>query len=248
MANRTAGADPAAPPIAFATWRNTPSRIDPKASRHRGGGIDVSSSKLIPAQQTAFDNIEREVEEYGVVVLMGRSGAGMTTITRALHNKLGGELVTARDFIEASVDRDPLALDETVYVVLSAALAKNDVVIVDDFHFIASVACCSHAYPRHNFLATAVVPLADRARDQGKTLIIGVDDSAIPGLYGRVPAVGIPLFTIADHAALGAFYLGERAAKLDFKKVHRFAPNLSARQLANSFMAFAQDDTLDTER
>jgi len=208
----------------------------------------VSSSKLIPAQQTAFDNIEREVAEYGVVVLMGRSGAGMTTITRALHARLGGELVTARDFIEASVDRDPLALDETVYRVLSSALAKNDVVIVDDFQFIAAVACCSHAYPRLNFLATAVVPVADRAREQGKTLIIAVEDTGIPGLFGRVPAVGIPSFAIADHAALGAFYLGERASKLDFKKVHRFAPNLSARQLANSFMAFAQDDALDTER
>jgi ATP-dependent 26S proteasome regulatory subunit len=208
----------------------------------------VSSSKLIPAQQTTFDNIEREAAEHGVVVLMGRSGAGVTTITRALHDKLGGELITARDFIEASVDRDPLALDETVYLVLASALSKNDVVIVDDFHFIAAVACCSHMYPRQNFLATAVVPLADRAREQGKTLIIALEETPVAGLMGRVPAVGIPLFAIADHAALGAFYLGERASKLDFKKVHRFAPNLSARQLANSFMAFAQDDALDTDR
>jgi ATP-dependent 26S proteasome regulatory subunit len=203
--------------------------------------------KLIPAQQTAFDNIEREVAEHGVVVFMGRPGSGTTTIVQALHDKLGGALVTARDFIEASVDRDPLALEETVYLVLAAALSKHNVVIVDDFHFIASVSCCTHAYPRQNFLAAALSPIADRAREQKKTLVIAAEETPIAGLMGRVPAVGLPPFAIVDHAALGAFYLGERASKLDFKKVHRFAPNLSARQLANSFSAFTQNDGLDTE-
>ena len=208
----------------------------------------MSSSKLIPAQQTAFDNIEREVAEHGVVVFMGRNGSGTTTIVQALRDKLGGALITPRDFIEASVDRDPLALDETVYLVLASALSKHDVVIVDDFHFIAAVSCCTHAYPRQNFLAAAMGPLAHRARQQKKTLVIAGEETPAPGLMGRVAAVGIPPFAIADHAALGAFYLGEHASKLDFKKVHRFAPNLSARQLANSFMAFAQDEALDTER
>jgi ATP-dependent 26S proteasome regulatory subunit len=208
----------------------------------------VKTQNLIPAQQLAFAQIEQNVAQGHPVVFMSRAAGGRTTILRALHAKLGGSFVTPRDFIEASMDRDPLALDETVYLVLSAHLAKHDVVIVDDFHFIANVSCCAHANPRPNFLAAALVPLADVARARGKTLIIGCEDTMIPGLFGRVPAVGLRPFAIEDYMALAHDSLGERAAQLDFKKVHRFAPNLSARQLTNSFDAFQNDDALDTDR
>lgn len=208
----------------------------------------MKTPNLIPAQQLAVAQIEEHVSEGNPVVFMSRAAGGRTTILRALHAKLGGSFVTPRDFIEASMDRNPLALDETVYAVLSAHLAKHDVVIVDDFHFIARVSCCAHANPRPNFLAAALVPLADDVRARGKTLVIGCEDTMIPGLFGRVPAVGLRPFTIEDYAALANDSLGQRASRLDFKKVHRFAPNLSARQLSNSFDAFQNDNALETDR
>jgi len=208
----------------------------------------MKTPNLIPTQQLAFAQIEKNVAEGRPVVFMSRAAGGRTTILQALHAKLGGSFVTPKDFIEASMDRDPLALDETVYAVLSAHLAKHDVVIVDDFHFIASVSCCAHANPRPNFVAAALVPIADLARARGKTLVIGSEDTMIPGLFGRVPSVGLQPFTIDDYTALANDSLGERASRLDFKKVHRFAPNLSARQLSNSFDAFQNDDALETDR
>jgi transitional endoplasmic reticulum ATPase len=135
-----------------------------------------------------------------------------------------------------------------VYHVLAEALAKQDVVIVDDFHLVAIVSCCSHAYPRQNFLAAALVPLVDFARGSGKTMLFTAQDAPIPGLFQRVPAVGIPPFTVADQAALADRFLGTRASLIDFKKVHRFAPNLSARQLRHAFEAFRDSDQLDTDR
>jgi ATP-dependent 26S proteasome regulatory subunit len=208
----------------------------------------MKTPTLIPTQQTALAQIEQELANRRAAVFMSRAGAGRTTILRTLHTKVGGSFVTPRDFIEASLERDPLALEETVYMVLRSHLSKHDVVIVDDFHFVSNISCCSHSYPRQNFIAAAMGPIADLVRETGKSIVIGMEESMIAGLYGRVPAVGLQPFTVADFAALAEHSLGERASRLDIKKVHRFAPNLSARQLGNSFDAFRDDDALDTDR
>jgi len=119
---------------------------------------------LLPAQQQALEALQRNVAAQHVAVLMGRPGAGKTTLLRALHARLGGAYLTSRDFIEESESgRHPLALDETVYHVLRQALKTNDVVIVDDFQLVSMVSCCTHSYPRQNFLAAALVPRAPLA-------------------------------------------------------------------------------------
>ncbi|PYP64857.1 MAG: hypothetical protein DMD26_12580 [Gemmatimonadetes bacterium] len=208
----------------------------------------MSHTLLLPAQQQALEALERAVAADYVAELSGRQGAGKTTILRALHAKLGGVLLTSRDFIEASAERHPLALDETVYLVLSAALRDHPVVIVDDFHFISVVSCCSHAYPRQNFLASALVPLATQAQDEGKVLVFGGEGFPIAGLHERVASVPIPSFTIDDYAALCSGYLGDAKARaLDVKKIHRFAPRLNARQLRDTCVALREQDALDTE-
>src|SRR3954447_113280 len=131
----------------------------------------ITYDQLLPAQHQAVDALQRAAASDHVVELFGRGGAGKTTILRVLHERLGGRFITSRDFIEASLNADPLALDETVYAVLRDALGAHDAVIVDDFNFVAAVSCCSQAYPRQNFLAAAIVPLM--AKEMGKALVIG---------------------------------------------------------------------------
>lgn len=207
------------------------------------------ASPLLPAQQTALDALERDLAAQHVAVLVGRGGSGKTAILRALYARTGGAYLTSRDFIEASAGQHPLSLDETAYRVISDALASHDVVIVDDFHFVSMVSCCSHANPRPNFLAAALTPLVCDAQDAGKRLVFAAEGMPIPGLYGRVPLVAIPTFTTDDYSALCAWYLGaDKMPSLDVKKVHRFAPNLNARQLRNACAAFQNDGALDTER
>ena len=62
---------------------------------------------------------------------------GKTRILRALFAKTGGAYLTSREFVEASAQRDPLSLDETIYGVLQQALEAHDTVIVDDFQFVS---------------------------------------------------------------------------------------------------------------
>jgi ATP-dependent 26S proteasome regulatory subunit len=209
----------------------------------------ITHEQLLPAQRQTVDVLERALATDHVVELFGRGGAGKTTILQVLHDRLGGRLIASRDFIEASLNADPLALDETVYTVLRDALGAHDAVIVDDFNFIVAVSCCSHAYPRQNFLAAAIVPLVAMAKEMGKALVIGNEGYPVPGLDGRVPRVWIPQFTTDDYAKLCEAYLSPAQVQaLEMKKIHRFAPKLSARQIADTCIALRSSDTLDTER
>ena len=208
----------------------------------------ITYEQLLPAQRHTVDALERAIGTDHVVEMFGRGGAGKTTILQVLHDRLGGRLITSRDFIEASLNADPLALEETVYTVLRDALGANDAVIVDDFNFIESVSCCSHSYPRQNFLAAAIVPLVAMARDGRKSLVIGTEGYTVQGLHDRVPRVMIPQFTIDDYAKLCDAYLSPvQVQALDMKKIHRFAPKLTARQISDTCVALRPSDGLDTE-
>src|SRR4029078_1217107 len=97
----------------------------------------MTLQRLLPAQEQALASVERGIASQHVTVLRGRPGAGKTLILQTLHQKIGGVLLTSREIIEASIDRHPLSLEETVYSVLKNALDKHDAVIIDDFHFVS---------------------------------------------------------------------------------------------------------------
>ena len=204
---------------------------------------------LTPAQRAALSTLEERLAEHHVAVLSAHPGMGKTQILRALFAKTGGVYLTSREFVEASAHRDPLSLDETIYGVLKQALETHDTVIVDDFQFVSVVACCVHAYPRQNFLAAALLPLATLARDQGKKLVFTSEGMPLMGLYERFPIVSLAAFTERDYEAICASYLGATLTpRIDCGKVHRFAPKLTARQLRHTCVALRDDDGLDTER
>ena len=208
----------------------------------------ITYEKLLPAQRDALDKVEQAVAKENVAELVGRPGIGKSTITRVLHERLGGKLLTSRDFIEMSTKQHPLALDETVYLVVAGALRGHDVVIVDDFHFIGMVSCCSHAYPRQNFLVAALEPLLQLARDADKKLIFAGDAQPM-SLRNRAPSMGIRAFTIEDYTNLcGAYLAPGQVGRLDMKKIHRFAPKLNARQLRDTCVELRDEQMLDTDR
>ena len=204
---------------------------------------------LFPTQARTLATLERALDSKHVAVLAGRTGLGKTRLLRELHGRLGGAYLTSRAVIEASDGKHPLALEETVYHVVREALEHNPAVIVDDFHFVSLLACCAHAYPRAQFLGAAILPLVDLAQQSGKRLVFASEGMPIPGLAERLPFVTLPNLTPEDYAALCAAHMGaSRAAALDIRKVHRFAPNLTARQLQGACDALREEASLDTER
>jgi ATP-dependent 26S proteasome regulatory subunit len=204
---------------------------------------------LIPTQARTLASLEAALDSKHVAVLVGRSGLGKTRILRELHDRVGGAYLTSREIVEASEGQHPLALEETVYHVVREALERHPAVIVDDFHFVSMLACCAHAYPRQNFLGAAILPLIDVAQQSGKRLVFTGEGMPIPGVSGRLPQITLPNLTPDDYSALCAAHMGaERSASLDIRKVHRFAPNLTARQLHSASEALRAAPSLDTER
>ena len=208
------------------------------------------ADSLAPTQQQVLDRLIAAMRDQPAAVLSARSGMGKTRILHQLRSRhKRGVHLTSREFLEASAARHPLAIEETVQEVIGNALAQHDLVIVDDFQFIALLACCSHAYPRQNLLGGVLLPLGRMAQAQQKQLVLTGEQVPIMGVVERWPVIGIPDFTVADYTAICSGYLdADQRRGLDFAKIHRFGPKLNARQLRNTCVALAGEQGLTTDR
>ncbi len=218
--------------------------------RTEGVGIAHGDGKasepvvLSPAQRAAFDGAlvaERPV------ALLGPMGAGRSTVLAELHRHLGGELITARELILAIEPRHPLSAEEGLYHLLDAALARSHTVLVDDFDRVAAHMCCGHFYPRTGFVDAVLTAVIGRAERDGRRLVIAAEGIASRALWELARVVRFPDFTPADYAHVCASVLGaERAAAIDFARVHQFARKLSARQLRRACESLP-DGAVDTD-
>lgn len=190
---------------------------------------------LSPAQQQAYVSLLNGLPIGSVFVLHGGTGRGKTTVLRAVHSAIGGAFLTMKDFVDALRVQHPLAMEETFEQMLLTALTANDTVILDDLNLVSDVVCgCSgfSAYPRPRFLEAPLTMLTAYAAEAGKKLVFGADSHAPDPIHQRAYYFGIAEFQPADYDVVCRTYLGDRIVdRLDFPKIHRFAPKLNAHQL-----------------
>ncbi|MGH9838536.1 MAG: AAA family ATPase [Blastocatellia bacterium] len=181
-------------------------------------------------------------------MLYGSVGAGKTTLLRELHREIGGVFLGIRDFVEAMRGRHPLALEETFEQMVMDAISAHDAVIVDDLHLVNNIVCCHHFYPRLGFLNAPLTALSVYAIEAKKRLIFG-NAGSLPGpVSQRSFYSSIGDFQIADYEFLCSKYLDPDATgRLDFGKIHRYAPKLNAHQLRGACLWFRQGQELNTE-
>jgi len=190
-----------------------------------------STFQLSPAQKRTFDSLSLGLQVGSIVHLWGGVGRGKTTILNELHKQIGGVLLTMRDFVEASAKNHPLALEETLYRLLSDALKSHPAVIVDDGHLVDLSSGC-HFYPRSGYFNTIMMGLCSYAIEAKKKLIFGTTSHLAEAAEQRSYSFGIDRFKVEDYAALVESFCGSNASqKLDFEKIFRFAPKLNAHQL-----------------
>jgi transitional endoplasmic reticulum ATPase len=203
---------------------------------------------LAPAQQRARIELERAARPGNAVVLFGASGRGKTTILRDLHREVGGQLLGVTDFMAALDSRHPLQLEETLYGLLTAALAKHAVVMLDDLHLIANISCCSSFYPRQGFITATLAALAAVARASERSLVFGSDRIPLPFAWQRGAVINIPDFAVEDYGHICRAYLDDAVAgALDYTKIHRFARKLGAHELRSTCMALRASERIDTD-
>ncbi len=215
---------------------------------HNLGG-KPTDEELSPSQQRAYDFFVGALPIGSLFVLWTRDGLGRSMILRALHNRFGGGFVMAKDFAHAMRDRHPYAMEETYEKLLMKALESNEIVFVDDFHLLNDVVCCGHFYQRNGYLNGALTSIASYVQSSGKKLIVGCRDGGPRPISRRSYAYGFNEFEIADYGFLCRAYLKPaQADQIDFAKVHRFAPKLSAHQLKGACVWLNREADLDTDK
>lgn len=207
-----------------------------------------TARELAPTQQLAFERARKVLPETSLLVIWGATGTGRTTLMEALHAETGGAFITIRDFVERMAEQDPLALEETFQSLVMDALVRNDAVFVDDLQLIDNVVCCNPMYTRKGYLYGAYTALASYAAAAHKQLVLSTPGKAPPPLHERCVFAGIEQLTPDDYAFfLRTFAGAARAAGIDARKVHRFAPKLNAWQLRGACFDLRDREVVDTD-
>ncbi|HEX4230391.1 MAG TPA: ATP-binding protein [Bryobacteraceae bacterium] len=203
--------------------------------------------RLTTAQQKAADELLAALPVGNIFLLRGKAGMGRTGILRRVHSIWGGVLLGAGAFIDSLLDRKTGDIEEALFRLLNAALDENELVFLDDLHLITRVTdACD--YPRTNLLNVVLTAVLERLGD--KKLVFAIDQSNAPSsIRRRAFSYDIKNFTAEDYEQICRAHLGESASRgIEFAKVHRFAPALNCRQLANACLRLHSEALIiDTE-
>ena len=189
--------------------------------------------QLCPQQQRAYDALGTSLERGPAVCLRGRSSRGKTTVLRALFSRTGGAYVTAREYVEAGLTRDPLALEEAFFVfVLNKVERGADYVYLDDLGRLTSLLVDGKQNPRRGYFELTLKALCEHTAARGRKLIYEEGECRSREAGVRAYSTSIQDFTVEDYRFLGARWLGaEKSSLVDFNQVFRFAPRLDIHQL-----------------
>jgi SpoVK/Ycf46/Vps4 family AAA+-type ATPase len=205
--------------------------------------------ELSPTQSGVFQAAERALKLGNMVHIWGGLGRGKTTVLAALHQKWGGARLGIRDFVDRLSRSHPFAMEEALYQVLLEAVTRNPIVFVDDLDLVTSVVCCNYYYQRKDLLNAPLSALAAYASEKGVKLLFAHAGKA-PGPFAvRAFAIGIDKLGVEDYRFLCSRFLPkESVERIDFGRIHQFAPKLNGHQLRTSCEWLREESTLDTER
>jgi AAA+ superfamily predicted ATPase len=181
-----------------------------------------------------------------IVLLAGGWGSGRSTVLHALHQRLGGRLLTARDVLRPQVSNHPFKFEEVFFQLLNEVLEQHETVLVDDFDSVVWFTS-SHGAPRSQLLHLILRALAAQVEETGRRLILVVDPDNCYSLASRSHDVALLPLTRKDQEFLFRARLSPaQAARLDFDAIYAFAPKLTCRQIALTGQALRPWEALTT--
>jgi predicted AAA+ superfamily ATPase len=203
---------------------------------------------LSPAQEKLAGKVLIASRAFPLVVLRCSAGMGRSSILRSLCVRIGGTVVEVSQFMNLLRDREPFAIEETFVDLIEKSIQHQGVLFVDDLHLLHRVAD-HYSYTRQELLELALTALLDVAESRNKTIICGFDDGVMPALLERRGMVfELDDFTPEDYTRVCEAYLTpDRTHRLDYARVHRFAPLLNVWQLRKACVSLSGNASLDTD-
>jgi transitional endoplasmic reticulum ATPase len=200
---------------------------------------------LSPAQRAAFEGVLLGLHRGNVVVLRDTASDGKTTVLNQVQGNAGGMRVGAGDFLNRLGLRTPAATEEVFAEMIKEALAKTDLLLVDDLNRIRNV-CENCSNPRGGLFDLALAFVLDQAASSGTKLVFATDFSPLPLLH-RAHTWVIDDLHAADYKAMWSAYLDPAAIRrMNFAEIHQFAPSLNAHQLRKAAEWLALEPSPDT--
>src|SRR5438105_2451510 len=129
---------------------------------------------LTPAQQSAARNLLGGIHVGGVLLLKSANGMGRTTTLRHVHAAAGGAFVGVRDILKLIQSREPAGIEDAFLRVMEDALARNEIVLLDDLHLINEAT--RYDYRWNTLLQMALAAVLDDAAARGNKLIFATKD------------------------------------------------------------------------
>lgn len=206
------------------------------------------SMELCPAQQNAFKGVLAALTTGSIIRLRGGVGRGKTTVLQRVRQEVGGAFLTMRDFVEASAKSHPLALEETFHQLILNALQEHEVVLVDDAHMLDLQSIGCRLYLRSGYINPVMMAVCTYVLSANKKLVLSATGPLPEAAEQRCYSFVIDRFAASDYATLVANWCGaDAASRLDFSKIHRFAPKLNGHQLKAACLWLERHAELNTD-
>lgn len=203
--------------------------------------------KLSPTQERARREVVAALGRAAIVALWGDVGRGKSTIVQSLCAEQDGVLIRARDVVNAVGLGHPLAIEEAIFRCIADALDTSNIVFVDDFDAVTGCLRNCSFYPRSGWFEGPALGLAQLAIERSKKLVIA--GANLPdGLRNRAAWVKVEKLCADDYAHICRAALGrERLGRVQFERVHRFAPNLNGHHLRDACAWFHDQEAINTD-
>jgi SpoVK/Ycf46/Vps4 family AAA+-type ATPase len=135
-----------------------------------------------------------------------------------------------RELMGSLSDVRPAAVEVALLELLERTFRKSELVILDDLHLVRNT---GYEYQLRHLLPMALTALLDHVDRRGAKIIFGLDEEAVPGaLFGRARLVKMRNLKPDDYACFCRANLAASVAeRLDYTRIHAFAPALNAWQL-----------------
>jgi ABC-type phosphate/phosphonate transport system ATPase subunit len=130
---------------------------------------------LTSVQQEAVHSLLASLAVSPVAVVGGVSGAGKTSILRAVQAMRGGVYLGAQQLMSARHEQGPAAIEEAFFRMMEDAIQSHDLVLVDDLSLVTNAAF-GGGHGRVHLLDAALTAILAEARVLGKKLVFAVEE------------------------------------------------------------------------
>jgi transitional endoplasmic reticulum ATPase len=216
----------------------------PRADRQIG---EVASRLILsPSQQKAADDVHRALSRGRVVELRANAGMGRTAVLQQVCASKRGAYLGVKNFVDAWMVHAWSNLERVTHDLFEQALSTTDLLVIDDLHLIVNIVE-HYNYTLGELFAAVLAALLTRMAP-GQRLIVGVTSDGAPECVVRAShVVSLTEFESGDLTSIASQLLSSKAEGLDFEKIHRYAPALTAMQMKQACLWMRVEESVSTD-